>query len=159
VFFEVKWDLRWFLRPWKHMFAARIRVWISSLMSLLQLMRVLAARLILTYIYFDWRINVAPYNKNLMIDFDSTDSATQVSECGCERTTAGDTWYDICINLPHLSRKTLDNHKNRLSVTELNVVFNLVFSCQFWQLYMVEHYKIALRVFLVCLPHTSFFFF
>jgi hypothetical protein len=37
VLFEVRWDLKWFLRPWKHLFAAKIRVWISSLMSLLQL--------------------------------------------------------------------------------------------------------------------------
>jgi hypothetical protein len=37
VFFEVKWDLRCFLGLWKHLFARRIRFWISSLMSLLQL--------------------------------------------------------------------------------------------------------------------------
>jgi len=36
VFFEVKWDLRCFLSPWKHLFA-RVRFWISALMSLLQL--------------------------------------------------------------------------------------------------------------------------
>ena len=37
VFFEVRWDFTCFLRPWKHLFAAKIRFWISSLMSLLQL--------------------------------------------------------------------------------------------------------------------------
>ena len=34
VCFEVRWDLTCFLRPWKHLLAAKIRFWISSLMPI-----------------------------------------------------------------------------------------------------------------------------
>jgi len=37
VLFEVRWDLICFFKPWKHLFAAKMPFWISSLMSLLQL--------------------------------------------------------------------------------------------------------------------------
>jgi len=33
VFFEVRWDLSCFLKPLKHQFAAKIRFWISALIS------------------------------------------------------------------------------------------------------------------------------
>ena len=53
-------------------------------------------------------------------------------------------------------RRALSTPTHRLNVTYLNVAFILTFSCQQWLLQKAKLCKMALHIFLVCPPETSF---